>query len=286
MTTIANPSPPKSNNMVQTINRWSFRLIWLLVFIPFALSFGALTDLAHENGMAYPWLFPLMVDLALIIFNLVALKSSLGGERDLYAWVLVGLATLISLGLNVAHAPAADLLAQFMAALPPLFIFGSFHAVVRSLEHDHAHETAVETIADLLVRIDRLRQQQKDLEQENGRLEAEQQQRASELSRLKIQLQDGRQAVDHELQAKQDELTAVEHELTKVRHELTQAQKNKPAKAKSEPTNDERLTLLSELLATDEGQALTQKGLAKRVGVSVSTLKRDLAKLGDGSKES
>lgn len=270
MTTL-NPSSPKSNDMVQAINRWSFRLIWLLVFIPFALSFGALTDLARENGMAYPWLFPLMVDLALIIFNLVALKSSLSGERDLYAWVLVGLATLISLGLNVAHAPAGDLLAQFMAALPPLFIFGSFHAVVRSLEHDYAHETAVETLAALLAQIDQLTQQKTALEQDNEQLEVERQQKAAELSKLKIKLQDGRQAIDDELQAKQDELTAVARELVKAKRERTKAQ--------SEPTNDERLTLLRELLATAEGQAMTQKKLAKTLGVSVSTLKRDLAKL-------
>ena len=275
MTTL-NPSSPKPNNMVQAINRWSFRLIWLLVFIPFALSFGALTDLARENGMAYPWLFPLMIDLALIIFNLVALKSSLSGERDLYAWVLVGLATLISLGLNVAHAPAGDLLAQFMAALPPLFIFGSFHAVVRSLEKDHAHETAVTTVVGLQAQIDQLTQQKTALEQDNGRLEAERQQKAGELSKLKIKLQDGRQAIDDELQAKRDELTAVARELVKAKREQTKAQ--------SEPANDERLTLLRELLATAEGQAMTQKKLAKTLGVSVSTLKRDLAKLNGEAK--
>ena len=120
----------------------------IVVLIPFIVSFGALKELAAENGVNYPFMYPLMIDLSLIIFNLIALRSSLYGERNLYALVLVVVATVISVVLNTVHAPR-ELLPMFMAALPPLFILAAFHLVVVRIEQSAKNGRAILTLEKL-----------------------------------------------------------------------------------------------------------------------------------------
>jgi hypothetical protein len=75
----------KPDQLIKQIDKWSAWLTAVVVAIPFIVSFGALKDLAQANGVNYPFMYPLMIDLSLIIFNLIALRSSLHGERNLYA---------------------------------------------------------------------------------------------------------------------------------------------------------------------------------------------------------
>lgn len=123
-----------------TLNRLSNWLTFSVVVIAFILSFGALRDLAAEVGIIYPALYPIMIDAGLVIYNIMALQSSLNGERNRYAWGLIILATIASVCLNVVHAldelPSwlATILGPAMAAIPPLVIFGAFHLVVLRIE--------------------------------------------------------------------------------------------------------------------------------------------------------
>lgn len=142
----------KNNNTIQRIDKLSNILLILIVAVPFLLSAQALKELAEQNGIAWSWLYPIMIDGALIIFNLVALRYSLYGQRSYYAWTLVIIATLVSVVLNVAHAPATGL-ARVMAAMPPLFILAAFHAVVMRIEEDAKRDGAVETLEKLHQRI-------------------------------------------------------------------------------------------------------------------------------------
>jgi cell fate (sporulation/competence/biofilm development) regulator YlbF (YheA/YmcA/DUF963 family) len=142
---MSDPTYPPNQN-VQRLDRLTNWLLGLILVIPFLISFGALRDLAAHNAISYPWLYPIMIDGGLIIFKAIALRSSLRGKRDSYAWAMAVLATVISVYLNIVHVPPTlpSLgLARFMAALPPLVILVSFIAVSRRIEESARHDKAI-----------------------------------------------------------------------------------------------------------------------------------------------
>jgi hypothetical protein len=100
-------------------------LTWLLVgaiaLIAFAVSFEAISAYAVAVG-AFPrslrWCAPLLVDAFTVAACLVILARSRDGERAVYAWSLVVVASSVSVALNVAHAPP-HIPARLVASLPP-----------------------------------------------------------------------------------------------------------------------------------------------------------------------
>jgi hypothetical protein len=100
-------------------------LTWLLVgaiaLIAFAVSFEAISAYAVQVG-AFPrplrWCAPLLVDAFTVAACLVILARSRDGERAVYAWSLVVVASTVSVALNVAHAPSHTP-ARLVASLPP-----------------------------------------------------------------------------------------------------------------------------------------------------------------------
>jgi hypothetical protein len=100
-------------------------LTWLLVgaiaLIAFAVSFEAISAYAVTVG-AFPrplrWCAPLLVDAFTVAACLVILARSRDGERAVYAWSLVVVASTVSVALNVAHAPPHTP-ARLVASLPP-----------------------------------------------------------------------------------------------------------------------------------------------------------------------
>jgi len=105
----------------------------------FFLSFESLKDLAVQMGIAeqIAWLYPAIIDGAIIVFSLSVLRANLTREWTLYPWVLVSVFTLLSVVLNIIHAQQ-QLLAQFLAAIPPVALFLSFELLLAQLK-----ETAV-----------------------------------------------------------------------------------------------------------------------------------------------
>jgi hypothetical protein len=83
--------------------------------------------LALDNGagLKTAWLYPAIIDGAILVFSLSVVQVSLNKERTAYPWVLVGLFTGLSVLLNIVHAEPT-LLAQAMAAIPPVALFLSF----------------------------------------------------------------------------------------------------------------------------------------------------------------
>jgi hypothetical protein len=100
-------------------------LTWLLVgaiaLIAFAVSFEAISAYAVAVG-AFPrplrWCAPLLVDAFTVAACLVILARSRDGDRAVYAWSLVVVASSVSVALNVAHAPPHTP-ARLVASLPP-----------------------------------------------------------------------------------------------------------------------------------------------------------------------
>ena len=82
-------------------------------------------------------MYPAIIDGAIIVFSLSVLRANLTRERTVYPWVLVSVFTLLSVVLNIIHAQQ-ELLAQFLAAIPPVALFLSFELLLA-----HLKETAV-----------------------------------------------------------------------------------------------------------------------------------------------
>ncbi len=181
------------NQNIIRLDKLTNWLLVLILLIPFLISFGALADLAARNGVSYPWLYPIMIDGGLIIFKAIALRASLRGKRDNYAWGMAITATVISVGLNVVHVPPTlpQLgLARFMSALPPLVILAAFIAVSRRVEEGARMETAVATYESLLQTIQSKRAELDNLlSAKTAELDAIVQNRTAEIERLIAQIE-------------------------------------------------------------------------------------------------
>ena len=242
------PVNHSDDGLIKMVDKWSNRLMIVVVLIPFIVSFGALQDLASANGVNYPFMYPLMIDLSLIIFNLVALRSSLHGERNLYAWALVLMATIISVALNVVHAPRT-VLAMFMAALPPLFILAAFHLVVTRIEHSARRNKTI-------ISLEKLRQNVAVLE--------------SEIEQLTVQ----KETLTREISSKDEQIANLSEQITNYKNELDHLEREQ-SQNESIVTRQEKL----HALLNESETKLTQAELAEKLGVSISTVRRDLQSL-------
>ncbi len=135
-------SPSTKTSAVDLIGRSTAVMVALLGIASFALSFGALRDLAVRTGALPPgsaWIFPILVDGAAIIFSLSAFRASvIGAERDRrWFFSLVILITLASVGFNVAHAEKG-ILPSAIAALPPILLFMAFESLLRQIRPERA----------------------------------------------------------------------------------------------------------------------------------------------------
>jgi DNA-binding CsgD family transcriptional regulator len=188
---MSDPTYPLNQN-IQRLDRLTNWLLGLILVIPFLISFGALRDLAAHNAISYPWLYPIMIDGGLIIFKAIALRASLRGKRDSYAWAMAVLATVISVYLNIVHVPPTlpSLgLARFMAALPPLVILVAFIAVSRRIEESARHDKAIFSYQQIQQAIvDKKRQLDKLVAEKTAKLDTLSQERQKEMAKLNEQI--------------------------------------------------------------------------------------------------
>ncbi len=122
--------------MIASISWLSSGLVGLLALASFSLSFEALRGLAVETGVVsvkLGWIFPLIVDGAIVVFSLSALRASLRKERTAWLRGLVIFATCASIFFNIAHVEI-QWLAMILAATPPVLLFLSFEALMHSIQ--------------------------------------------------------------------------------------------------------------------------------------------------------
>lgn len=145
-----NPSAPESRASVRFLSASTGVLVALLAAGAFALSFDALKQLADENGVSsgLTWVWPLVLDGAIVAFSLSALRASIHCERVAYPMALVVIATSTSVVFNVAHAPSG-LLAHTMAAVPPVFLFLSFELLMRQLRGEVQRRSVILSLESL-----------------------------------------------------------------------------------------------------------------------------------------
>lgn len=180
------------------ISLTSALLVLFLAGSAFFLSFESLKDLAVQMGVAegIAWLYPAIIDGAIIVFSLSVLRANLTRERTVYPWVLVSMFTLLSVVLNIIHAQQ-ELLAQFLAAIPPVALFLSFELLLAQLketavrlETQNSLNEIVREIGEKESKLDEIVQERsatiEKLEREIGRLTEHKNQLSSDMQNFSI----------------------------------------------------------------------------------------------------
>ena len=128
----------KEQKMIRSISWTSSIMVALLAVASFSLSFEALRQLAVEQAVVTPglsWVFPLVIDGAIVVFSMSALRASLREEPTLW---LRGLVVFVSSGsvlFNICHVEGRWL-AMLLAASPPVLLFLSFEALMHSVKNE------------------------------------------------------------------------------------------------------------------------------------------------------
>jgi hypothetical protein len=178
----------RSNQLISLVTG---ALVAFLALAAFRLSFDALRDLAAANGIAsqMAWLYPAIIDGAIIIFSLSVLQASLNRERTRYPWALVGLFTALSIGLNILHAPTAPL-PRLLAAIPPIALFLSFELLMNQIKSIVRRLGHVQSLAELATAVDQKRTEMDALiARKQAELNAWTQKQTAEIERLTAQVE-------------------------------------------------------------------------------------------------
>jgi len=247
--------------IVKFIDYGSMILTFLLALASFTLSYRALEALALETRAIDPalaWLFPLLLEGAVIIFSFGVLRANILGEDARASWLLTVLFSGSSIAFNYYHAPE-DSLAQIVSVVPPLALLLAFKQAMSQIKGSVKRQALTLTLSDL----DRQRQE----------AEAEE---AGLLDKL-AKLQD-------KLQAGEDKLAELRRDISEAKKEQKEAQsqtspsivppRDKAGQAIQDKIAQRRAFVL-ELL--EGGQDKQQ--IAETLDVSVKTIQRDIKSL-------
>jgi hypothetical protein len=150
--------------------------------------------LAIQIGVAptIAWLYPAIIDGAIVIFSLSVLRANLNGERTVYPWALVTVFTILSILLNIIHAEKL-LLAQFLAAIPPVALFLSFELLLAQLKETAVRLEAQNSLVEIVLEIQEKETELDKLVRERSetieKLEGEIGRLAEQKGQLKIEFQ-------------------------------------------------------------------------------------------------
>lgn len=238
-------------NASRMISKITIYLVGTLALGALVLSYDNLVGVASENGIegwkSYIW--PLLLDFALIVFSLTVVRNSLLGERQRWPWAMVGLFTLGTLGFNILHADH-NWTSRIMAAVAPTALFLSFETLMSQLKSEVRRQAAINSLSELATQADELTTTIESLAAE----------------------------VDSK-QAKIDRLNGQIADLRKEKKDIEGGQfgANKPpldtANEARQETINRRRGQLADLL--EDNSDLTNAELADLLGVSVSTIKVD-----------
>lgn len=254
----------------------------------FVLSFNALTDLAAQHGISIPWLFPLIVEAAVIVFSLNATYRSLYGENARWQWTLIIGSSLLAGTFNVLHSQP-DIVSRAMSAMPSLFLLLSFETFLGQVKHAVKLTNSVKSLSELTEAIE---QKRREADTQVSELTQTIEQKRQELTQTIEQKQ---QELDTLVSAKQQELNKLADTIEQNRLTLEQLKADiKQAKsvqsstieqarqAQVEQSNqliEQRRVSLVNILKTEGDIGVST--MADRLNTSRGTLYNDLSALAE-----
>jgi hypothetical protein len=242
-------------------------LVFLLAAGAFVLSYATLWDTALAYGLPprLAWIWPLLVDFALVVFSLAVVRASLYNERTWWPWLLVALYTVATVAFNILHAPA-NLTAQVVAIVAPLSLFLSFETLMAMLKSEVRRKQRVQSLQELQAGWNawqqRLAHHEADLAARFESWQVEVEEMSQRLAHLDQQLQQRQlQPVEPEPVHRAAAMRSFEAGIAQAELQLGPA------------SIQVRRTQVKALAA----QGLSQLAIAGQLKVSLSTIKRDLA---------
>lgn len=145
----------------------------LMVLLIGAGAFTLSYDALYATGAAYGlppskvWMWPLLIDLPLVVFTLAMLVAQIT-RQSIKLWaVLVGLYTLATIGFNLSHAQPSPL-GWFVAIVAPLGLLLTTEALRHLAKNIIERQAVVSSLAELTAQRDTLTA---DLNKLNGQIE-------------------------------------------------------------------------------------------------------------------
>jgi hypothetical protein len=271
--------PEITSKPTKTINHLTAGLVFLLAAGSFILSYSNLYETGLSLGLSpkLAWIWPLLVDFALIVFSLAVVRAGLHNERTWWPWLLVGVYTVATVAFNIYHAPA-NLAAQIVAIVAPVSLFLSFETLMGMLKSGVRRSGLVQSIAQITAELAKLeglyRERQDNLEAELKRVEGE---RLAEIeaNRLRLteeigQLESQQARLEEEVTAKAKTLDSYAQDIEAKKQELKGltgglTKTYLPANLTLEQKQD-----LANQMASD---GLTNEQIKDALGVSLATVK-------------
>jgi predicted outer membrane protein len=268
--------PERTTNIIRYL---SLSLVFLLAVGAFVLSYATLWDTALSYGLSpkLAWIWPLLVDGAIIVFSLAVVRNGLLGEGTGWPWLLVIVATVGTIILNGLHSDGRPV-AVVVAVVAPIALVLAFETSMKMLQSDVKRAGAVQSIGGLSVKLSELeglyRERQDKLEAELKRLEGE---RLAEIEAERLalanqigQLESELGQLEEEVRAKANTLTSYTQDVEAKKQELKGltgglTKTYLPANLTLEQKQD-----LANQMA---GDGLTNEQIKDALGVSLATVK-------------
>jgi len=156
----------KSFTATQYISLITAGLVSTVAIIAFILSYNALRLVALDNGVStiLSYLWPLLIDFALVVFSLGVVRAYLHNESTVWVWCLVGVFTLLTIAFNLVHV-SGDFVKQyvvyFVFVVPPVALFLSFENLMGMLKSSVRRSEWTQTLKELDTQV-KTRQSQLD----------------------------------------------------------------------------------------------------------------------------
>ncbi len=129
----------EQRTITQYISYITAGLVSVVAVIAFILSYNALRLVAFDNGVPFylSFLWPLLIDFALVVFSLGVVRAYLYNESTVWTWGLVAVFTLLTIGFNLVHVAGSvvkPFVIYFVFVVPPVALFLSFENLMGMLK--------------------------------------------------------------------------------------------------------------------------------------------------------
>lgn len=271
------------------INYSTAALVFLLAAGAFVLSYANLWETALAYGLPprLAWIWPLLVDFALVVFSLSVVRASLHNERTWWPWALVTVYTISTVTFNILHAPA-NLTAQVVAVVAPVSLFLSFETLMSMLKSGVRRNSLVQSITQITAKLSELEglyQGRKDkLEDELKRLEYDQLaeiEAQATLKRAEVEALVTQQAtLQTEIDKASQKLSDIAQQVEEKRRELNTTQDATLINVWDLISHIDKAHLDTQtrqfFVALLTNAKVSQKDISEWAGVTVKTVQRDI----------
>lgn len=142
--------------MTRTLSWITAILVLLVSAFSFVLSYSALRIVALSAiNQELAWMWPLVVDGAMIVFALVVIHFSLTGKSTIWPGLLVAVFTFTTIGFNAYHA-SQTLLSMSVAIIPPIALFLSFEVFMWMVKSGIQRREVSQSLDNLATERDKL----------------------------------------------------------------------------------------------------------------------------------